>query len=143
MMDDGLDTAGGAARVFADAEGNPESRRAEAFGRLRHRYAQAQEHVSDEFSGAADHSNLDWILGLRRDTRRDEAAIDTSVCELVVLWLEDLALELERPDTPVRPASGREAVAGSRLEAAEGLRHATRDFADAFLGMGVTPVRRP
>ena len=103
-----------------------ESRRRGVVQRLRGRYAEAQEWIIPGVSPSP-HSQLEWILGVR-SSRRDDAALETSLCELVVLWLEDLALELEHRDAakPVVAAPG-------RLVAAEELRVATRDFAEAFL----------
>ncbi len=103
-----------------------ESRRRGVVQRLRGRYAEAQEWIIPGVS-ASPHSHLEWILGVR-SSHRDDAALETSVCELVVLWLEDLALELEHRDV-AKPVVG----AQGRLVAAEELRVATRDFAEAFL----------
>jgi len=109
-----------------------ESRRRGVVQRLRGRYADAQEWIVRGASSSP-HSHLDWILGVRRGAHRDDAVLETSVCELVVLWLEDLALELEHPD--LAKPRGRSAVGPQgRLVAAEELRVATRDFAEAFLG---------
>jgi hypothetical protein len=114
--------------------GSAESRRRGVVQRLRGRYAEAQEWIIPGLS-ASPHSNLEWILGLR-SSHRDDAALEASVCELVVLWLEDLALELEHPDVAKPP--GRSVVgAQERLVAAEELRVATRDFAEAFLASRV------
>ena len=104
--------------------------------RLRAYYAAARELVDANDSGEPHHVHLEWILGTRSDPDRDDAGIDSGVSELVVLWLEDLASELDGSmgvlRTPSRARDGRPAE-GRRESAASGLRVATRDFADAFL----------
>jgi hypothetical protein len=102
-----------------------EAQRRQVVAQLRERYGAARGLVSL----GQPHGNLEWILGGRRDLARDDAALDTSVSELVVLWLQDLAADLdngiEGEDAPASSVS-REAVA-------ESLRTATREFAAAFL----------
>ena len=76
-----------------------------------------------------DHEHLEWILGGRRDAGRDRFAFASELVGLVVLWLEDFALELE---APARQHLGAPATV-SRSAAAARLRTATREFAAAFL----------
>jgi len=112
--------------VFDDA------RKRQVVARLRKEYGEARGLVSR----AQPYAHLEWILGLHRDLARDDAAFETGVSELVVLWLQDLAGELDSGVTPqdttgseegpVPPSSSRQAVA-------ERLRNATREFAVAFL----------
>ena len=86
-------------------------------------------------SGEPHHAHLDWILGSRSDSDRDDSGVDAGISELMILWLEDLAADLEGGSTVASGAS-RKAVdrrPDGRLEsAARGLREATRDFAQAF-----------
>jgi hypothetical protein len=97
--------------------------------RLRARYSEARGLVPWEPPLDAEaFSHLEWILGEQRNTEEDETALDTEVSELVVLWLQDLAREL---DKQASVAGG--ATAAVRHAAADGLRTATRDFAEAFL----------
>lgn len=108
-----------ASRLFDEAQ------RRQVVARLRERYGAARGLVSL----GQPHGHLEWILGARRDLERDDAALDTSVSELVVLWLQDLAAELDNgiePESTLVSSVPREAVAQS-------LRAATRDFAAAFL----------
>lgn len=73
--------------------------------------------------------HLDWILGSLRNRNNDAAAFDTELAELVVLWLEDLAAELNAAPGALAGAT----VAERQLAAAE-LQAATRAFAAAVLG---------
>jgi len=105
--------------------GDPQMRRVVA--RLRERYAEARELVS----ATEPHSNLEWILGAQRNLDRDDSVLDTAVAEAVVLWMEDLASELD--NSPVG-AGDHAAIERSRSReaTAKGLRSATREFALAF-----------
>jgi hypothetical protein len=100
--------------------------------RLRERYSQARELVPP----AEPHSHLEWILGPLRNRNRDEAQFEIGLAELVVLWLQDLAMELDAP-APSQPEAGAVpsecSAAGPRQAAVHGLRAATREFAVAFL----------
>jgi hypothetical protein len=104
--------------------------------RLRAYYAVARELVDANKADGAHHDHLEWILGTRSDPDRDDAGLDAEVSVLVVLWLEDLALDLDGsiglPRTPDR-AGLRHPAERRRESAARGLRLATRDFADAFV----------
>ncbi len=109
-----------------------DARRRQAVARLRERYGEAHGLVSRE----QPHAHLEWILGKRRDLDRDDAALETSVSELVVLWLQDLAVELDSGVAPRIAADTDEsplASSASRQDVAERLRIATREFASAFL----------
>jgi hypothetical protein len=77
-------------------------------------------------------AHLEWILGPRRNVLHDRAKFQTELAELVVLWLEDLAVELNA-------ASATPAAGARRRLAAQSLQAATRDFAAAFLGTGGGP----
>ena len=104
--------------------------------RLRERYGEARKFVLSEppLDDRA-HDHLEWILGKRSNPEIAGTALDTEVSELIVLWLQDLARELDDPAS-VPGASG----AGVRLAAADGLRAATRDFAEEFLRIARDPV---
>jgi len=106
--------------------------------RLRKRYGQARQLVSSSES----HGNLEWILGTRRNRTRDDDELDSRTAELVVLWLEDLSLELDlagvRSDAQSGAAETR--AAACRQSMAENLRLETREFAAAFLGGDPVPV---
>lgn len=91
--------------------------------RLRARYGEARALVSP----AEGEAHLEWILGPHRGVRQDRSAFQTELAELVVLWLEDLAVELNA-------ASATPAAGAQRQLAALSLQAATRDFAQAFLG---------
>lgn len=125
--------AGNCERCSEDASAlrGAESRRRGIVERLRGRYAEAQEWVVPDSGSPSPHANLEWILGARRGAGWDGAALDASVSELVVLWLEDLAVDLERREI-ADSARGGEGLPARRAVAEE-LRIATRDFADAFL----------
>jgi hypothetical protein len=115
--------------------------------RLRERYGEAREFVPWEPPlNAQAYGHLEWILGKQRSPERDEAVLGTEVSELVVLWLQDLARELDNPAVlPGVPRSdgGPASTEGVRQAAADGLRTATRDFAEAFLGIHPGPIPEP
>ena len=103
--------------------------------RLRACYAAARD-LLDANDADPHHQHLEWILGTRSDPDRDDALIDAGVSSLIVLWLEDLVLHLDRSTGGLRtlPRSGTSVTAQARRHsAARGLRMATREFADAFL----------
>jgi hypothetical protein len=114
--------------------------------RLRERYGEAREFVlSEPPLDAQAHGHLDWILGKQSSPEHGGAALGCELSELVVLWLQDLARDLDRQDfLPGAPGSDGSAgsTAGVRLAAAEGLRTATREFAEEFLCPPV-PVPEP
>jgi hypothetical protein len=107
-----------------------------AVARLRARYSEARDLVAAAEPHLPSHAHLEWILGERRGPDRDEVIFDERFAELIVLWLEDLVLELDGPLlAPYSPgaAAGPLPSPVSRESAALGLRMATRAFADAFL----------
>lgn len=113
-----------------------DTRKREVVARLRARYGEARELVAGEQPYAASYGHLEWILGTRRNLDQDESAFAIGVSELVVLWLQDLALELDGPGLPPSARDAGESAtsaAGSRQAAAQSLRAATHDFAEAFL----------
>jgi hypothetical protein len=125
--------------MFATFEEHAEnSRRRALVEKLREQYAEARELVPSARGPVSSHSNLEWILGPRRNPELDGSELDGAVSELVVLWLEDLALELEAPEWPrsSSDAGGRMmtiADADARQSVAQTLRTATRDFAATLL----------
>jgi hypothetical protein len=130
--------------VFPLGPGGEEFLRRKVVDRLRKKYARARELVGSGQPDLQPHAHLDWVLGTRRNPGRDDARFDLGVCQLVVLWLEDFLLELDGPVLAPRAEKsvGSLTPAGdSRLVAARALRSATRDFADAFLGIAAQPVR--
>ena len=104
-----------------------EARHEEIVARLRARYDEARELVSQPEGSA----HLEWVLGPLRNRDDDGAAFETDLAELVVLWLEDLAAELNA-ELPPEARAG--APIRQRQLAAAGLQAATREFAAAFLG---------
>jgi hypothetical protein len=110
-----------------------EAQRRQVVARLRERYGEAR----DLASPTEAHANLEWIIGARRNLGQDEAALDRTVAELVVLWLEDLAVGLDIQVPSQRAAEADESeisTTPSRQAVVHGLRAATREFAVAFLG---------
>ena len=91
--------------------------------RLRARYGEARGLVAPAEGSA----HLEWILGPLRNVQPDRATFQTELAELVVLWLEDLAGELNAESAA--PEAGPQ-----RQRAAASLQAATREFAAAFLG---------
>jgi hypothetical protein len=94
--------------------------------RLRERYNEVRQMVSLE----EPHSNLDWLIGSSGRPEFEPADIDADMAQVAVLWLQDVARELDGEALPtVGPVAGGQ----DRPEAARGLRTATADFAEAFL----------
>ena len=105
--------------------------------RLRSRYLEARDLVTPSDPLSPSHANLEWILGPRGGPDPEDGVFDERFSELVVLWLEDLVLELDGPRVlsgSPGPLPSEAPPSVSRESAALGLRAATRDFADAFLG---------
>jgi hypothetical protein len=129
--------------IVEKARVSREDSRKGAVARLRAYYSAARGLVDARDSRALDatdsgephHVHRDWILGSRSDSDRDDSGVEAGISELMILWLEDLAADLESASTGAsgtsRAAVGRRP--DGRLEsAARGLREATRDFAQAF-----------
>jgi hypothetical protein len=108
-----------------------EAPRHQIVARLAKEYGEARKLAS----GTEYHVNLEWILGGQRDLERDALARDRDMAQLALLWLHDLARELD-PEVSDSPASDlREggSSAADRQAAAGSLRAAAREFAEAFL----------
>lgn len=122
-----------------------DARRRGVVARLRQRYDEAREFVlSGPPLDAQAHEHLEWILGKQGNPERGGAVLGTEVSELVVLWLQDLARELDsQAFFPGAPDSddGAASTSGVRQAAADGLRTATRDFEEEFIPAG--PVLQP
>ncbi len=113
-----------------------DTRKRGVVARLRQSYGEALGASIPRESDPQHSAHLEWILGPRRDLLRDEAALDPRVSELVVLWLQDFAQQLDdRQD--VAPAED------FRHEAARDLRAATTEFAEAFLSLRPRPEGQP
>jgi hypothetical protein len=103
----------------------------QALVKLRECYLQARE-LGSTFEP---HANLEWILGARRSPTQDPLAFETSTIAVVALWLQDLAIELDRR-APASTMVERQDEALSAHEArramAQTLREATERFLTAF-----------
>jgi hypothetical protein len=75
------------------------------------------------------HANLGWLLGSGERPGFEPADIDVAMAQVALLWLQDLARELDGAALPAVGSAGEQ----DRPGAARGLRTATEDFADAFL----------
>ncbi len=110
-----------------------EALRSQTLSRLSDRYAEARDLVS----ATEAHTHLEWIIGARRNLAWDGMAFDREIAQLALLWLQDLARELDGEASPALPSVTDEAgewVADPRRAAARRLRTATRDFAEVVLG---------
>jgi uncharacterized Zn finger protein (UPF0148 family) len=124
------EVCGRRARLDEAPEASPrseETRRRQAVSELSDRYAQARELVSPTEA----HTNLEWIIGVRRNLAWDGAAFDREIAQLAVLWLQDLARELDGGASPnlARATDESDWETDPRRAAARRLRLATRDFA--------------
>jgi hypothetical protein len=126
------------------------SEKRESFLWLRERYIEAEKLVSSDAapsrSDARGHANLEWILGERRNVNRDPLALEAKTIELAALWLQDLAVEVDR--RPFQqlvggvPESGPSSPQAGET-AAQDLRDATARFLIAFRDSLVNPTERP
>lgn len=142
----GTDTA-------ADAPKSPNlvaSEKRESFLWLQERYVEAEKLVSSDAapsqSDTRGHANLEWILGERRNVNRDPLALEAKTIELAALWLQDLAVEVDRRPSPqlvvgVPDSSLSSPQAGET--AAQDLRDATARFLIAFRDSLVNSTQRP
>lgn len=114
-----------------DSDRSGDGKKREALVELRDRYVEARELGSSLES----HTNLEWILGARRNPTQDPLGFETNTIEVVALWLQDLAIDLERR-LPVEVAAepGRETSVADdvRRAMAQNLRDATDRFLTAF-----------
>jgi hypothetical protein len=111
--------------IAADAE------KRDALVRLRDRYLEAQKLVSSR----EPHGNLEWILGARRNPTQDPLGLQPKTVELVALWLQDLAVQLDsRPIDPLagEPEGSTISLDDPRRAVATNLRDATEKFLAAF-----------
>jgi len=108
-----------------------DAQKRKAVALLRDRYREARDLVS---SGEP-YVNLEWILGVRGNPNQDAANWDTKTIEVVALWLQDLAVEVDRP-LPPRPTGEGGASASpayqTRQSVVRSLREATESFRVAF-----------
>jgi hypothetical protein len=128
-------TTAGAIRTTAGVE---DAEKRQALSRLQELYREARELVSS----AESYANLDWILGARRNPKQRPADFDDKTIQLVALWLQDLALEVDRGLAPhldgefskntLLAHRARHCVATSLRAAAEG-------FLVAFRPLAMTP----
>ncbi len=108
-----------------------DAKKRRALARLRVRYGEARELVSP----AEPSANLEWILGARRSPRQDEVDLDNGMIDLVALWLQDLAVEVDSPLPAQLVGEVDESVLSAyqaRQSLAQSLRAATEGFVVAF-----------
>jgi hypothetical protein len=109
------------------------SEKRESLVSLRERYIEARAFVpSDE-----PYANLRWILGLAGSPTHDPLSLDSRTVDVVALWMQDLAREIERqPDAFAddhQPDLSRSSVLSpDRRGIARSLREATQRFLAAF-----------
>jgi hypothetical protein len=111
-----------------------DSEKRESFALLREQYIEARKLVSSD----EPYANLEWILGARGNGAQDPPALETKTIELAALWLQDLAVEVDRrpPRRPAGDSDGRAPLAPRAGRAGEtpgqSLRDATARFLIAF-----------
>jgi hypothetical protein len=116
--------------------------RQQALARLRDSYGEARDLVSDTHQ----YANLEWILGEKRNQGDGPADMDNKTVAVVTLWLEDLALEVDRR-LPPRPTNrldeSVQAAYRVRHSVATRLRLATEGFTRAFRRLAKKPEAPP
>jgi hypothetical protein len=107
------------------AEPADDSVRDDALTRLKARYGEARGLLSP--SGEC--ANLDWMIGAMTSSDQRSEDLNRKMTILLSLWLEDLAVELERA-RELSGAIGESAAAAHRAceSAATSLRQATTEF---------------
>ena len=108
-----------------------DAKRRHALARLRQRYGEARALVSP----AEPYANLEWILGARRNPSQDEADLSNNMIDLVALWLQDLAAEVDsRVSRQLTGAIDESmlSVDRARQSLAQSLRAAAEGFVVAF-----------
>jgi hypothetical protein len=121
--------SGGAIPRRLDLPRDAEKR--ESLLKLQDEYAEARKLGSSR----EPHANLEWILGARRDPTQDPPGFETNAIEVVALWLQDLAIELDRrlpKPLPARLEENDLTAYEARQLAAQKLRDATEKFLAAF-----------
>ena len=89
-------------------------------------------------SGPGAYEDLDWIIGVKRNPKLAPVVLGKRMLDIVELWLEDLAVEVDRrlparsPDAGDRPSASSE---WARREVAARLRAATSAFVAAYRGL--------
>lgn len=108
---------------------------------VRARYAEAQKLVSSSFP----YGNLEWILGGRRNLTQDPLSLATNTIELIGLWLQDLAVELEQRLPPPSGEAEAEPLSPDAVRqlVAQSLRDATERFLVAFRIRPETAAEEP
>lgn len=101
-----------------------DSRQETAFTRLKARYAEARNLASS----AAPHSNLEWILGVNRNPAESSEDLNRKMIPLLSLWLEDLAVDLERRLARGPLGERDESATSARTSAIKSLREAASGF---------------
>jgi hypothetical protein len=104
--------------------------RGEAFHRLKARYGEARELLSP----SGDCVNLDWILGALTSSDPRSEELNRKMMTLLPLWLEDLAVELERGTAKGRSGALSEAAAAAH-RACESVAASLRQATTAFVAM--------
>jgi hypothetical protein len=123
--------AGAVQPRLGDAAGERERRT--VLARLRDRYEEARAMASPD----EPHANLDRLIGSSERPGFEPADIDFGMAQVALLWLQDLAREL---DGEPLPTVGTVTEGHDRQGAARGLRFATEDFAEAFLAPTTDPA---
>jgi len=116
--------------------------RRQALARLQDSYGEARDLVVDTHP----YANLEWILGEKRNRGDGAADMNNKLVAVVTLWLEDLALEVERrlpPRPPNRLDHGLQAAYRVRHSVATRLRLATEGFTRAFRRRAKKPDALP
>jgi len=107
-----------------------DSIRDEAFDRLKARYGEARE----LWSPNGDCINLDWILGAMMSSEESSEDLNRKMISVLSLWLEDLAVELERETAKGLSGEISESATAAR-RACESVAASLRQATTAFVAM--------
>jgi hypothetical protein len=124
--------ATGRCQSCADPNTSGYATKEQVLAQLRDRYREARKLVSS----TRPYANLEWVLAAMRNPDQTASYWADRTVELVALWLEDLAAEIDRlfpQEVTGEIAEGALSAYRARRSLAQGLRDATGGFVAAYL----------
>jgi hypothetical protein len=118
--------AAGRCEDCADLNTSDDATKGQVLGRLRDRYLEARNLVSSRRS----YTNLEWVLAAMRNPDRTASYWADRTIDLVAVWLEDLAADIER----LFPQEVTGEIAEGALSAYRAHRFLAKDLRDATEG---------
>jgi hypothetical protein len=124
--------AAGTCKCCADSNSSSgDAAKQQVLGRLQERYLDARK----LFSSRRSYASVEWVLAAMRTPDRTASYWADATIELVALWLEDLAVDIDRAfpeEVTGEIAEGALSAYRAHRSLAQGLRDATEGFVAAF-----------